>query len=137
MDVLSVLGDVQQRGLGHGLCSGRVVSVEELVEHRSVFAVVPVSEHDRVLLLPGNIGSDRLGLDHERRSKSVDVLAGVVTVDPVGSLLELSGDLVRERRTGGDGAGGRCEGEGREQTRSARDWLELIVVVLDEALTTG
>lgn len=92
---------VDQSRLGDGLGAGGVEDGEVLLQHNLVLSVVPVSKGDGVLLvvLVGLVGV----MDNQGTAKTIDVLASVVTVDPVGTVL-LDGDGVSEVGAWGDGA---------------------------------
>lgn len=92
---------VDQSRLGDGLGTGGVEDGEVLLQHDLVLGVVPVSKGDGVLLvvLVGLVGV----VDNQGATKTVDVLASVVTMDPVGTVL-LDGDGVSEVGAWGDGA---------------------------------
>lgn len=92
---------VNQSRLGDGLGTGGVEDGEVLLQHDLVLGVVPVSKGEGVLLvvLVGLVGV----VDNQGSAETIDVLASVVTMDPVGTVL-LNGDGVGEVGAWGDGA---------------------------------
>lgn len=64
-----------------------------------MFFVVPFRDDDGDIMVPGDIRSSSLavGLNDERCSESIGVLSKVVTVDPEGTVLTGSVDIIHER----------------------------------------
>lgn len=74
-DVLSVLRGVHDGGGRDGLGTSWVEDAEEVLDQDVVLVVVPLREHDRVLLVPSYVGSVLLGVDDEGKSKTIGVLS--------------------------------------------------------------
>lgn len=122
-EVLFTVCNVDEGRLRHGFGTGRVPPDQEFIlHHLRVFLGVPVTDNNGIIFIPCHvIGSRRLGQNNQGGSETINVLTVKVSVDPVGTVLVIDGNLVRQVVTWRDSTLGGTDGSVKVGCVSEKD----------------